>query len=120
MKDAVNDNARIARWTAAVAQERARTAPPLDFPPLPSIPAGRYIDPEFFALERDALWRRNWLYAGHTDQLPAAGSYFVWDMAVRQSSSCAVTMARSEVFTTPAGIAARPWFERQQGEPARL
>lgn len=75
----MNDNEWIARWIAGVAQERARTAPPLEFPPLPTIPAGRYIDPEFFALERDALWRRTWLYAGHTDQLPAAGSYFVWD-----------------------------------------
>lgn len=72
------DATTVATWIAAVAQERARTAPPAGFPSLPPIPAQRYLDPEFFALERRTLWTHTWLYAGHVDQLPTPGSYFVW------------------------------------------
>ncbi|MEQ8659311.1 MAG: aromatic ring-hydroxylating dioxygenase subunit alpha [Gammaproteobacteria bacterium] len=68
----------VRAWIAAVAAERARRAPPADFPELPDIPAARYRDADFFALERDRCWRRTWLYAGHLDQLPEPGSYFVW------------------------------------------
>ncbi len=68
----------VQQWSARTAAERARTAPPVDFPPLPALAPGRYTDPAFFALERATLWRRSWLYAGHIDQLPEAGSYFLW------------------------------------------
>ena len=46
----------IKRWTDGVAFERSRTTPPARFPTLPDIPGGRYWEPEFFALERDALF----------------------------------------------------------------
>ncbi len=65
-------------WIARVTVERARTAPPADFPALPDIPGARYTDADFFELERKHLWQSVWLYAGHLDQLPDAGSYFVW------------------------------------------
>lgn len=68
----------VAAWLAAVAAERARQAPPADFPPLPDVPTGRYADAAFFALERARLWRRLWLYAAHADQLRDPGSYVVW------------------------------------------
>jgi choline monooxygenase len=68
----------IDTWLARVAAERARRAPPSDFPPLPELPGGRYTDRGFFVLERERLWRRAWLYAGHVDQLPVPGSYFLW------------------------------------------
>lgn len=68
----------VAEWISRVTLERARTAPPSDFSPLPLIPSGRYIDPDFFALERAAVWHRTWLYAGHIDQLPEPGSFFLW------------------------------------------
>lgn len=73
----MNDDT-VRQWIDRVAVERARTAPPAGFPALPDIPAGRYTDADFFALERQALWSRAWLYAGHTDQLPEPGSFFVW------------------------------------------
>lgn len=57
--------------------ERQRKAPPADFPELPPIPAGRYLDPEFLRLEQDRLWARSWLYACHADQVPDAGSYML-------------------------------------------
>ncbi|MGE3773507.1 MAG: aromatic ring-hydroxylating dioxygenase subunit alpha [Gammaproteobacteria bacterium] len=72
------DAATVAEWIARCAAERERTSPPAHFPALPDIPAGRYTDAAFFDLQLQRLWRRSWLYAGHVDQLPEPGSYFVW------------------------------------------
>jgi phenylpropionate dioxygenase-like ring-hydroxylating dioxygenase large terminal subunit len=58
--------------------ESERLGPPTGFPNLPDIPAGRYTDPEFLALEREHLWRTSWLYACHIDELPERGSYLLW------------------------------------------
>lgn len=68
----------IKRWIDSVAFERARTTIPEGFPLLPDIPGGRYWEPEFFTLEHEVLFKRGWLYAGHSDQLAKPGSYFVW------------------------------------------
>src|SRR3546814_4074385 len=57
--------------------ERSRNAPPEDFPKLPDIPGVRYTDPEFLKLERERMWQRAWLYAGHVDQIPNPGSWFL-------------------------------------------
>ena len=38
--------------------------PPPGFPALPDLPAARYVDPGFLALERACLWSGAWLYAG--------------------------------------------------------
>ena len=46
---------------ALMEYEAARAAPPPGFPDLPDIPAGRYTDPRFFALEMQYLWRKSWL-----------------------------------------------------------
>ena len=57
--------------------ERARTAPPEGFPKLPPIPGKRYVDPAFLTLEQQEMWGKSWLYAGHIDQLPKPGSWFL-------------------------------------------
>lgn len=57
--------------------ERQRKVPPAGFPKLPGIPGKRYVDREFLALEQSAMWERAWLYAGHVDQLPREGSWFL-------------------------------------------
>ena len=44
------------------------------------LPLARYTDPEFFALEREHLWKKVWTIAGHTSELPAAGSYKTIDV----------------------------------------
>ncbi|WP_321390334.1 aromatic ring-hydroxylating dioxygenase subunit alpha [Emcibacter sp.] len=59
-------------------REYAREFPPEDFPALPKIPGGRYTNPEFLKLEMDNMWRKSWLYACHTDELPETGSYILW------------------------------------------
>lgn len=48
---------------------------PAGFPDPIDVPAARYTDEGFFALERERIFRRCWLYAGHTGQIPEAGDY---------------------------------------------
>jgi len=55
-----------------------RSGPPDDFPRLPRIPGGRYNDPSFLESERRGLWKRTWLYACHSDELPRAGDFLLW------------------------------------------
>ncbi|GGC22654.1 ring-hydroxylating oxygenase subunit alpha [Novosphingobium marinum] len=62
-----------------MAAEKARTGPPEGFPRLPMIPAARYTDPDFLALEQKHLWQATWLYALHSDELPNPGDYRIWD-----------------------------------------
>lgn len=59
--------------------ERSRKEPPADFPVLPLIPGGRYTDPDFLELEQKFLWKKSWLYACHSNELPHKGSYILWN-----------------------------------------
>ena len=61
----------------SIAYEAARTAPPAGFPRLPDIPAARYTNTEFLELEEQGLWKRSWLYAGHSRQVAEPGSWFL-------------------------------------------
>ncbi len=72
------DSQTVRRFLDGMKYEAERTAPPPGFPAFPDIPAGRYVDSQFLALERDHLWRRSWLYACHMDELPEAGSFLLW------------------------------------------
>ena len=49
------------RIRAQMDYESQRQAPPEGFPALPPIPTGRYVDPDFFALEQAHLWKKSWL-----------------------------------------------------------
>lgn len=71
------DAATIERIREGMAFEAQRKAPPEGFPELPDIPAGRYTDPAFLDLEDERLWKRSWLYAGHRDQVPNNGDWFL-------------------------------------------
>ena len=62
---------------ARMEYERSRKGPPEGFPRFPDIPGNRYVDADFLELERQRMWKRAWLYAGHMDQLPTPGSWFV-------------------------------------------
>lgn len=67
----------VARAHETMDYERSRKAPPEGFPQLPDIPGERYVDKDFLALEREHMWLRAWLYAGHVDQLPNPGNWFL-------------------------------------------
>ena len=45
----------IATLKTLMEYEASRKEPPKGFPSLPDIPAGRYIDPRFFELEKEIL-----------------------------------------------------------------
>lgn len=56
-------------------EERRRDSFPGGFPGRIDVPAGRYVDPSFLALEQKHLFASCWLFAAHTDELPRAGDY---------------------------------------------
>ena len=60
------DAMTVQRFLDGMKFEAERTGPPEGFPKMPDIPAGRYVDPAFLALEREHLWRKSWLYACHS------------------------------------------------------
>ncbi len=59
--------------------EKARTEPPPDAVAVPLIPTGRYTDPAFYELERERIFARTWLFAGHESEWPENGSYRLTD-----------------------------------------
>lgn len=63
---------------AGMQAEQQREGPPAGFPALPMIPGGRYTDPGFLQLEQACLWKKSWVYALHTDELPRPGSFRLW------------------------------------------
>jgi Rieske 2Fe-2S family protein len=44
------------------------------------------ISPEFYELEREAVFKRAWLNVGRVEQLPRKGSYFTREIAVARTS----------------------------------
>ena len=66
------------------------TRPELDAE-LRTLPARCYTDPEHFRRELEAIYYDMWLAAGRTEQIPAAGSYFL-----RQVGSASVIILRDE------------------------
>jgi phenylpropionate dioxygenase-like ring-hydroxylating dioxygenase large terminal subunit len=60
---------------AQVEQQKA-----LGLPLLPEVSRRRYIDPDFFKLEMDAVFRKSWLAIAHVSEVPAVGSYVTFDL----------------------------------------
>ncbi len=50
------------------------------------IPAEPYYRPEFFELEREAIFRRTWLQIGHVSELPRPGTFIVRPVEVANAS----------------------------------
>jgi len=61
------------------------------------IPARPYYDPEWFALERDAVFRRSWLHLGHVCELPEAGSFIRREVELFKASVLLVRSRDGEV-----------------------
>ncbi len=55
------------------------------------------ISPEFFELEREAIFKRTWLQVGRVEQLPRHGSYFTREIAVAHTSVIVVRDAEDRV-----------------------
>jgi phenylpropionate dioxygenase-like ring-hydroxylating dioxygenase large terminal subunit len=73
------DDALVRRLTEAMRYEFSRTGPPDGFPAFPDIPVGRYVDPHFFALERERLWPKSWVLAARIDDVRRAGDFVTFD-----------------------------------------
>ena len=58
-----------------IAVDKDRTDPPPEAVVVPPIPTGRYTDPAFHELERDRIFARTWLFAGHDSEWSEPGSY---------------------------------------------
>lgn len=76
--------------------ERKRTSTPEGFPKLPDLPGKRYTDQEFYELEKENLWKRSWLLAGHLDEIPDLGSYKLWE----KSGQPVILVRKSETEVT--------------------
>lgn len=50
------------------------------------IPVERYVSEDYFAREKDAVFRRKWLNVGHVLQAPKPGDYFVVDLKVAETA----------------------------------
>ena len=55
------------------------------------------ISPEFYELEREAIFKRSWLNVGRVEQLPRKGSYFTKELAVANTSVVIVRDMDGEV-----------------------
>jgi phenylpropionate dioxygenase-like ring-hydroxylating dioxygenase large terminal subunit len=55
------------------------------------------ISPEFYELERDAIFRRAWLNVGRVELLPRNGSYFTKELAVARTSIIVVRDMQGKV-----------------------
>ncbi len=75
------DESYVRTFWARSEYESGRSGPPPDFPALPDLPLGRYTDPAFFELEREHVFKRAWLYAGHDSELAGPGAYKLCDIA---------------------------------------
>jgi phenylpropionate dioxygenase-like ring-hydroxylating dioxygenase large terminal subunit len=62
-----------------LATEQARTSPPDEAIVIPALPTGRYTDPTFYALEREFLFSRSWLFVGHESEWPGPGAFRTTD-----------------------------------------
>ncbi len=69
-----------AMWAAESERYKSGQLPD-GFPVMPDIPAVRYYDPEFHRLEVEQVFRRGWIFVGHTSEWPEAGSYLTRDVA---------------------------------------
>ena len=55
------------------------------------------ISPEFFELEREAIFRRTWLNVGRVEQVPRVGSYFTKEIDVLGTSIVVVRSAPDQI-----------------------
>src|SRR3954454_16349219 len=55
------------------------------------------ISPEFYELEREAIFKRAWLHVGRVERLPRKGSYFTREIDVAKPSVVLVRYGDEQV-----------------------
>jgi len=71
--------ALVAHLIDEMKYELDRVGPPEGFPEFHDVPSGRYTSHEFYDLEQETLFKKSWIIAGRVEDLPEAGSYFLFD-----------------------------------------
>jgi phenylpropionate dioxygenase-like ring-hydroxylating dioxygenase large terminal subunit len=110
----------VAQIRALMEYEASRTAPPPTFPALPDLPGGRYTDPRFFELEQQHLWRKSWLLAAHTDELPEVGSFLLWENAGQPVVLVRAAHDRINAFFNTCSHRGAPIVTSERGQRPRL
>jgi phenylpropionate dioxygenase-like ring-hydroxylating dioxygenase large terminal subunit len=100
--------------------EASRTEPPQGFPALPSIPAGRYVDPRFHQLEQDHIWSKTWLLAGHMDEIPESGCYMLWENTGQPVVIVHAQSGEVNAFYNTCSHRGAPVVTEQRGKSLRL
>lgn len=75
----VMSSSLVERVKRQATDESTRTTYPAGFPELPPVPAARYGNVDFAALERDFVFGRSWLMVAHLDELPNRGDFRLLD-----------------------------------------
>src|SRR6202035_828308 len=84
----------MSRWPKPVEGSWTEHYPQLDTGPVSYEDS---ISPEFYELEREAIFKRAWLNVGRVEQLPRTGSYFTKELAVAKTSVVIVKGKGGEV-----------------------
>ena len=89
----------VRRTHAALSRSRPRARGPSTTRELGTGPVSYEdsISPEFFELEREAIFARTWLNVGRIEQLPRVGSYFTKEIDAARTSIVVVRGADDEV-----------------------
>ncbi|MEM1231316.1 MAG: aromatic ring-hydroxylating dioxygenase subunit alpha [Pseudomonadota bacterium] len=114
------DQREIDQLRALMEYEATRTQPPAAFPALPDLPAGRYTDPRFYALEQEELWRKSWLLAAHLDELPQQGSFLLWENAQQPVVLVRADSDRINAFYNTCSHRGAPIVMSERGQRDRL
>ena len=100
--------------------EANRNEPPEGFPDLPDIPGGRYTDARFFELEKQHIWRKSWLLAGHTDEVPGPGCFRLWEQAGQPVVIVRTQSGTVNAFYNTCSHRGAPVITEQSGKRTRL
>jgi phenylpropionate dioxygenase-like ring-hydroxylating dioxygenase large terminal subunit len=110
----------IATLRKLMEYEANRTEPPIGFPELPDLPGGRYTDPRFFELEKQHIWRKSWLLAGHIDEVPEPGCFRLWERAGQPVVIVHADSGAINAFYNTCSHRGAPVVTDESGKRARL
>lgn len=103
-----------------VNEQVARKTYPEDFPALLEVPAARYYDPGFEALEMHHMWRRTWLFAALETDLPNPGSYVLFEQLGQSIMIIRNKDGVIRAFHNACRHRAATLLEKPKGEVARI
>jgi len=110
----------IATLRKLMEYEATRREPPEGFPALPDLPGGRYTDPRFYELEKQYIWRKSWLLAGHIDEVPEPGCFQLWERAGQPVVIVHSDSGKVNAFYNTCSHRGAPVVTDQSGKRSRL